>query len=59
MGSDLSKRNLVVSLGADGEQELGKMFAMSFFESPVGLFVGWSSGTRMSPLLLIQKVSCY
>jgi len=52
------KKKLVVSLGADGEQELGKTSVMSFLKSHTGLFVGWSRGTRIAPFFLIQKVSC-
>lgn len=47
----------MVSLGADGEQELGETSVVSFLKSPVRLFEGWGCGTRTWLLLLIPEVT--
>lgn len=47
-----------MSLGADGEQELGKTSVVSFLKSPVRLFEGWGCGTRILSFLLVPEVSC-
>lgn len=49
----------MVSLGADGEQELGETSVVSFLKSPVRLFEGWGCGTRIALFPPIPEVSCH
>lgn len=47
--SDLSSGKLLVSLGADGQQELGKTSVVSFLKSPVRPLEGWGTRIAVSP----------